>query len=88
MNFVIFYNVIPDYPVTLIYRLPSLLSNKEEETLQRVVSLLSSTVTYVDRLSEMKYDITLTVSNIIKDLYNFPLIFARVNLYYQATSVA
>ena len=80
MNFVIFYNVIPDYPVTLIYRLPSLLSNKEEETLQRVVSLLSSTVTYVDRLSEMKYDVTLTVSNIIKDLYNFPLIFARVNL--------
>ena len=70
MNFVIFYNVIPDYPVTLIYRLPSILSNKEEETLQRVVSLLSSTVTYVDRLSEMKYDVTLTVSNIIKDLYN------------------
>ena len=88
MNFVIFYTVIPDYPVTLIYRLPSILSNKEEETLQRVVSLLSSTVTYVDRLSEMKYDVTLTVSNIIKDLYNFPLIFARVNLYYQATSVA
>ena len=80
MNFVIFYNVIPDYPVTLIYRLPSILNNKEEETLQRVVSLLSSTVTYVDRLSEMKYDVTLTVSNIIKDLYNFPLIFARVNL--------
>ena len=74
-EFVIFYNVIPDYPVTLIYRLPSILSNKEEETLQRVVSLLSSTVTYVDRLSEMKYDVTLTVSNIIKDLYNFPLIF-------------
>jgi hypothetical protein len=70
VNFVIFYNVIPDYPVTLIYRLPSILSNKEEETLQRVVSLLSSTVTYVDRLSEMKYDVTLTVSNIIKDLYN------------------
>ena len=71
----------------MIYRLPSILSNKEEETLQRIVSLLSSTVTYVDRLSDMKYDVTLTVSNMINDLCNFPLIFTRENVYYQVTSV-
>ncbi|CAG2208004.1 unnamed protein product [Mytilus edulis] len=46
-----------------LYRLPRNLNGEEEEIIQRIVTLLHSVVMYVDRLSDMKYDITLSTSS-------------------------
>ncbi|CAC5416477.1 unnamed protein product [Mytilus coruscus] len=46
-----------------LYRLPRNLNGEEEEIIQRIVTLLHSVVMYVDRLSDMKYDITLSSSS-------------------------